>query len=96
MAKSHRKHGKREETKRHVSHSERATFHGGFPAGEVEKIKRGKWWCGDYTCDAAGGGSWTAGQTQRICDPGWSGCPTNVTLADGSKWTLSANCKQDG
>ncbi len=71
------------------------SYHGGYPKEDVAKIKAKAWWCGDHTCDAAGNGSWTVGGVYRICDPGSEGCPTNAIPADGSKWTFSANCKQD-
>lgn len=88
--------GKRKSAGKKTDGSRSKTFYGGYPKEDVAKIKAKAWWCGDYTCDSAGNGSWTVGNVYRICDPSWDSCPATVTLADGSKWTFSANCKKDG
>jgi hypothetical protein len=64
---------------------------------EVGGIKMDRWWCGDYSCDV-GGSTYNAGDVQRICfvTPPATGCPTPTTLGDGSKWSLTGGCRQDG
>ena len=69
----------------------------GYLGEDVAKAKNDKWWCGDYACDV-GGKVYKAGDVQRICfvTPPATGCENPTTLGDGSQWSLTGGCRQDG